>query len=72
MAHKRFFAILLLLTGALAFVFGGIEYVQEARQIEEDSLEWAPALKQPVAAPVWGGIGAMLLGGFLLSLSRKP
>jgi hypothetical protein len=71
MDHKRFFAILLLLAGALAFAYGGFEYVEEARQIKEDSLLWSPALKQPVAAPVWGGISAMLLGAFLLSLSRK-
>jgi hypothetical protein len=72
MDHKRFFAILFLLAGALACVYGGIEYVREAGEIEADGLHWSPALKQPMAAPVWGGMAAMLIGGLLLSLSRKP
>jgi drug/metabolite transporter (DMT)-like permease len=71
MDAKKFAALLLIVAGALALVYGGFTYTKESHKVDVGSLHVAVDEKQHVSVPVWAGIGALLVGGFLLTVSRK-
>jgi len=71
MDAKKFVALLLLVAGTLALVYGGFTYPKANHAIDVGSLHVSVDEKQHVSVPVWAGIGAILIGGVLLTLRRK-
>jgi drug/metabolite transporter (DMT)-like permease len=64
-------AILLIVAGALALGYGGFSYTSETHTADLGSLHMSVSEKERVNVPVWAGIGAILLGGFLFVAGKK-
>lgn len=71
MDAKKFAALLLIIAGVLALGYGGFTYTKESHKIDVGAVHLAVDEKQHVNVPVWAGIGALLVGGFLLTIGRK-
>jgi len=65
-------AITLIAAGALSLVYGGFSYTRETDVVKLGSLELSVKEKQNVNIPVWGGLGAIVIGGALLFLGARP
>jgi hypothetical protein len=65
-------AIVLVLAGVLALAYGGFTYTKQTHEVKLGPIELSVQEKKTVPIPVWAGIGAIVLGGFmLLGGSRK-
>jgi LPXTG-motif cell wall-anchored protein len=64
-------AIVLLILGALALVFGGFNYTRASHEANIGSLHLSMNETRHVPVPVWVGLAALGLGGFLLLGRRK-
>ena len=71
MTGLRILAIVLLLAGAAALVYGGFSYTRETHEAEIGPIEVSVEERERVNIPVWAGIGAIVLGGVLLFSSRR-
>jgi hypothetical protein len=63
---RRLIAILLIVGGALGLAYGGFSYTKQTHQADIGPLHVALDEKQHVNIPIWAGVGAMLIGAFLL------
>ena len=64
-------AILLLVAGALALVYGGFTYTKKTHKAELGPLSFSIKDKETVNVPVWAGIAAVVAGGVLLFVNTK-
>jgi len=64
-------AILLIVAGALALGYGGFSYTKETHQADIGPIHMSVDEKQRVNVPVWAGVGAIVIGGFLLVGTKK-
>jgi hypothetical protein len=65
-------AIVLIAAGILGLVYGGFSYTKETHDVKLGAIEFSVKEKQKVNVPVWGGVGAIVVGGALLFFgSRK-
>jgi hypothetical protein len=64
-------AIMLIVAGVLGLVYGGFSYTKETHEVKLGSLELSVKEKQTVNVPVWGGVGAIVIGGALLLFGSK-
>ena len=65
-------AIVLIVAGALALAYGGFTYTKDTHDVKLGPIELSIEEKKTVNIPMWAGVGAILVGGFLLlSGSRK-
>lgn len=62
----RVSAIVLIVAGALALLYGSFSYTKETHDLKLGPIELSVKEKQTVNVPVWAGIGAIVLGGALL------
>ena len=62
----KVFAIALIVAGALALTYGGFTYTKETHDVKIGPLEMSIKDKETVNIPVWGGVGAIVVGGLLL------
>jgi hypothetical protein len=58
--------IALIVAGILGLVYGGFSYTKETHDVKLGPIELVVKDKQTVNIPLWAGIGAIALGGFLL------
>jgi uncharacterized membrane protein YidH (DUF202 family) len=63
---RRLVAILLIVCGALGLAYGGFTYTKETHQADVGPLHVSLDEKQHVNIPIWAGVGAILVGAFLL------
>jgi hypothetical protein len=68
---QKLVAILLIVAGALGLAYGGFSYTKETHQANVGPLHLSVDEKQHVNVPVWAGIGAIVIGGVLLVMSKK-
>jgi hypothetical protein len=69
----RLIAILLLVGGTVALVYGGFSYTKDTTAVKLGSIELSVEEKETINVPVWAGVGAVAIGGLLLLLGgRKP
>jgi uncharacterized membrane protein YidH (DUF202 family) len=59
-------AIVLIVAGALALVYGGFSYTKETHQARLGSMELSIRDTETVNVPVWLGVGAIVAGLVLL------
>ena len=59
-------AIVLVLAGVLSLAYGGFTYTKDTHDVKLGPLELSIEEKKTVNIPIWAGIGAILVGGFLL------
>ncbi len=64
-------AIILLVAGALALVYGGFTYTKKTHKAELGPLSFSIKDKETVNVPVWAGIAAVVAGGVLLFVNTK-
>lgn len=64
-------AIILLVAGALALVYGGFTYTKKTHKAELGPLSFSIKDKETVNVPVWAGIAAIVAGGVLLFVNTK-
>lgn len=64
-------AIILLVAGALALVYGGFTYTKKTHKAELGPLSVSIKDKETVNVPVWAGIAAVVAGGVLLFVNTK-
>jgi len=64
-------AIVLIAAGALGLLYGGFSYTKDTTAVKLGPIELSVKEKQTINVPVWAGIGAIVVGGFLLVLGSK-
>ena len=64
-------AIILLVAGALALVYGGFTYTKKTHKTELGPISFAVKEKETVNVPVWAGVAAVVAGGVLLFVNTK-
>jgi hypothetical protein len=64
-------ALVLLVAGVLALLYGGFTYTKKTHQTKIGPIEFAIKEKETVNVPVWAGVGAIVVGGVLLFAGAK-
>lgn len=62
----KLFALILIVCGVLALVYGGFTYTRETSDVEIGSMEISIDDKERVNVPVWAGVVMVATGGGLL------
>lgn len=71
MDAMKLFAILLIVAGALGLAYGSFSYTKSAHEAKIGPIDIAVKDKETVNVPVWAGVGAIVIGGLLLTVRRK-
>ena len=71
MNSKKMAALVLLVAGALALAYGGFTYTKDTHTADLGPIHMSVDEKEHVNVPVWAGVGALVLGGFLLLAGNK-
>ncbi len=64
-------AIVLLVAGALALLYGGFTYTKATHKADVGPISFAIKEKETVNVPVWAGVAAIVIGGGLLFTRSK-
>ena len=64
-------AIALIVLGALGLAYGSFSFTKESHDAKVGPLELSIKDKETVNVPVWAGVGAIVLGGILLTVRNK-
>jgi hypothetical protein len=67
----RMVAIVVLVAGILALVYGGFSYTKQTHDAKIGPLEISVSEKQQVNVPVWAGVVLVAVGGGLLLKGNK-
>lgn len=68
---NRMIAIVLIVAGALALVYGGFSYTKATHGAKLGPIELSVKETKTVNVPLWAGVGAIVIGGALLLLGSK-
>ena len=71
MNSTKIAAIVLIVAGLLGLAYGGFTYTKQTHEVDLGPLRMSVDEKQTVNVPVWVGVGAILIGGFLLVVRTK-
>jgi hypothetical protein len=71
MSTQKIIAIVLIIAGTLALVYGGFTYTKDTHKADLGPVSVAIDEKERVNIPVWAGISAIAIGGVLLLVRRK-
>lgn len=71
MNPARIAAIVLIVGGVLALVYGGFSYTRDSSQLKLGPVELSVSERRTVNVPIWVGVGAILAGGVLLVLGAR-
>jgi len=73
MNFMKLIAILLLIGGTIALVYGGFSYTKDSTAVKLGNIELSVEEKETISVPIWAGVGAVAIGGLLLLFGgRKP
>lgn len=64
-------AIVLIVAGALGLAYGGFSYTRDTTAVKLGPLELSVKEKETINVPVWAGIGAIVIGGLLLTFGAR-
>jgi len=64
-------AVVLLVVGALALVYGGFSYTKQTHEAKLGPLDISISEKKHVNVPVWAGVALLVVGGGLLLSGKK-
>jgi hypothetical protein len=68
---QKIAAILLLVVGALALIYGGFSFTRETHSADIGPLHLSVQEKERVNLPLWAGVGALMCGGLLLLVGAR-
>jgi TRAP-type C4-dicarboxylate transport system permease small subunit len=71
MDAMRMFAVVLIVAGALGLAYGGFSYTKETHETKLGPIEFSVKDKETVNIPIWAGIGAIIIGGMLMTVRTK-
>ena len=64
-------AVVFIVAGVLALVYGGFSYTKDTTAVKIGPLELSVKEKETVNVPIWAGVGAIVVGGLLLVMGKK-
>lgn len=67
----KLIAVVLLVAGVLALVYGSFSYTRDTTAVKVGPLELTVQERETVNIPVWAGVGAIVVGGLLLVFGSK-
>ena len=67
----KILAIVLIVAGVLALVYGGFSYVSDTHTTKLGPIKITTQEKERVNIPLWAGVGAIAVGAALLLLGNK-
>ncbi|MED5617653.1 hypothetical protein [Ideonella sp. BN130291] len=68
---SRIAAIVLIVGGVLALLYGGFSYTKDTTAVKLGPIELSVKEKQTVNIPIWAGVAAIVAGGLLIVLGKK-
>ena len=71
MNTARIVAIVLIVGGVLALLYGGFSYTKDTTAVKLGPIELSVKEEQSVNVPMWAGVAAIVAGGLLLVLGSK-
>ena len=71
MNAMRMLAIVLIVAGALGLAYGSFSYTKETHETKLGPIEFSVKDKGTVNIPIWAGIGAIVIGGFLMTVRTR-
>jgi len=71
MNATKLIALVLIVGGALALIYGGFSYTQDTTAVKLGPLELTVKEKKTVNVPLWAGVGAIVVGGLLLVMGGR-
>ena len=70
MNPSRLVAIVLIVAGVLALVYGSFSYTRDSHDIKLGPIELSMKEMQTVSVPVWASVGAIVAGVALLLVGK--
>jgi drug/metabolite transporter (DMT)-like permease len=67
----RIVALVLMVVGVLGVVYGGFSYTKDKTAIKLGPIEVSVKETERVNIPLWAGVGAIVVGGFLFALGGR-
>ena len=67
----RLIALVLIVAGVLALVYGGFSYTKDSETTKLGPIEFTVKDQERVNVPVWVGVGAVAIGTVLLLLRGR-
>ena len=67
----RMMAVILIVVGVMGLAYGGFTYTRKTHQAKIGPVDISVSDTQTVSIPIWAGIGAIVVGGLLLTVRRK-
>jgi len=71
MNATRLVAIVLIVAGVLALLYGGFSYTKDTTAVKLGPIELNVKEEKTVNVPIWVGVGAIVVGGLLLVVGGK-
>lgn len=71
MGSGKIVAILLIVAGTFGLVYGSFTYTKDTHEAKLGPIKVSVKDKETVNIPVWAGVGAIAIGGFLLLFGGK-
>jgi len=71
MDAMKILAIVLIVAGVLALVYGGFSYISDTHTTKLGPLKITTQDKERVNVPIWAGVGAIVVGVVLLLSTGK-
>jgi uncharacterized membrane protein YidH (DUF202 family) len=71
MSAVKIIAIILIIGGVLALVYGGFSYPKKTDEAKIGNLELSVKSKETVNIPIWAGVAAIVVGAGLLLVPKK-
>lgn len=71
MDRMKTIALVFMVAGVLALVYGGFSYTQDTHTADIGSMHMSIDETRQVNIPVWAGVGAILIGGVLFATGAK-
>ena len=67
----KMLAIALIVAGMLGLAYGSFSYTKESHETKIGPIDISVKDKETVNVPAWAGVGAIVIGGLLLTMRRK-
>jgi len=67
----KMLAIALIVAGMLGLAYGSFSYAKETHETKIGPIDISVKDKETVNVPAWAGVGAIVIGGLLLTIRRK-
>ena len=71
MSGMKILAIVLIVAGVLALVYGGFSYISDSHTTKLGPLKITTQDKERVNIPIWAGVAAVVAGGVIVLMPRK-